>query len=532
LAASKPFVRDATGLVRSFSFLDQFLISQAITQWLGGAVSAVVFAPYFFPGANLTLVFALGAVGAVPLAVVYSKLSAAIPRSGGDYVWSTRVLGPVFGSIQLVFLFVTTVITGIFLSIYFAITIALEQLIFSIGVSSNNIGLIRLATSLGQPDYGFAVSIIILIMVTAIALLGLRVYSAFQKVGYIVYYVIAILFFVLLITLDSSRIPPLFDQAMKVAGYNTTYNGVIQQAQASGLNLTGFNLTNSLFAAFPWGFLTFTGFNFGTYLAGETKNVKSSIGRALYLSIFVTVVVLIGFSLLQYDKFGSTFLTSAGYVASVNSGAFPVYLSTNMLISLANPTLGPVVSFGLFLGWVLVCVAYLHTLSRMLFAASFDRLLPQKFADVSPRFHAPQYGIVIPALVVGVYLFFNWYASYASALLNTSFISPIGYMLPLIATLLFYFRKRELFDRTVRTVARPATVIIASLVGVGFFLAYIVAETVPISSGIFVGSSLNIAYGVVAVGIIIGLLIYGSARMRMRKLGIDLGNVYREIPPE
>jgi amino acid transporter len=509
------------------------LISQAITQWLGGAVSAVVFAPYFFPGANLTLVFALGAVGAIPLAVVYSKLSAAIPRSGGDYVWSTRILGPVFGSVQLVFLFVTTVITGIFLSIYFAITIALEQLVFSIGLSTNNLGLVQAATALGQPTLGFTVSIIILIFVTSIALLGLRVYSVFQKVGYIFYYIIAVLFFVLLITVNSSTIPALFDHAMKFAGFTTTtYNGTIQQAQSSGLNLTGFSLTNSLFAAFPWGFLTFTGFNFGTYLAGETKNVKSSFSRALYLSIFVTAIVLIGFSALQYDKFGATFLTSAGYVAGGNSSAFPVYLSTNMLVSLAYPTLGPVVSFGLLLGWVLVCVAYLHTLSRMLFAASFDRLLPQKFAEVSPRFHAPQWGIIIPAVVVGIYLVFNWFASYASALLNTSFISPIGYMLPLVATLLFYSRKRDLFDRTVRTVARPATVIIASLVGVAFFLTYIVAEAVPISSGIFIGSSLYIAFGVVAIAVIVGILIYAVARVRMRRLGIDPSIVYAEIPPE
>jgi amino acid transporter len=532
LASSKPFLREATGLVRSFSFLDQFLISQAITQWLGGAVSAVVFAPYFFPGANLVLVFALGAVGAVPLAVVYSKLSAAIPRSGGDYVWSTRILGPVFGSVQLVFLFVTTVITGIFLSVYFAVTIALQQLVFSLGVSSNNSGLISTAVALGQPSLGFPASIVILVFVTAIALLGLRVYSVFQKVGYIFYYVIAVLFFVLLITLDSSTIPPLFDHAMKFAGYSITYNGVIQQAQASGLNLTGFSLSNSLFAALPWGFLTFTGFNFGTYLAGETKNVKSSIGRALYLSIIVTTIVLIGFSLLQYNKFGASFLTAAGYVAGSNPSAFPVYISTNMLLSLANPTLGPLVSFGLLLGWVLVCVAYLHTLSRMLFAASFDRLLPQKFGDVSPRFHAPQWGIVIPAVVTGIYLIFNWYTTYASTLLNTSFVSPIGYMLPLVATLLFYFRKRELFDRTVRDVAKPVTLIVASLVGVLFFLSYIVAEAVPINSGVFIGSNLYIAYGVVAVAIIIGVLIYLTARVRMRRLGVDPSTVYREIPPE
>jgi len=113
---AKTFAREATGLVRTLGFLDQFIVSQAIIVLVNGFVLTFLFAPVFFPGANLALVFTLGSIPAFAMAYVYAKMSAGMPRSGGDYVWSTRVLGPVFGSVQFVFLLITTLIVGITLS--------------------------------------------------------------------------------------------------------------------------------------------------------------------------------------------------------------------------------------------------------------------------------------------------------------------------------------------------------------------------------------------------------------------------------
>jgi amino acid transporter len=59
------------------------------------------------------VVFALGSIPAFAMAAVYSIMSGAIPRSGGDYVWSTRILGPLYGTVQFVFVLVTAVIGGL-----------------------------------------------------------------------------------------------------------------------------------------------------------------------------------------------------------------------------------------------------------------------------------------------------------------------------------------------------------------------------------------------------------------------------------
>jgi hypothetical protein len=59
-----------------------------------------------------------------------------------------------------------------------------------------------------------------------------------------------------------------------------------------------------------------------------------------------------------------------------------------------------------------------------------------------------------------------------------------------------------------------------------------VAETFPIISSVFIGASLAIAYAAVASMILIGALIYATAKMRMGSLGVDITKVYDEIPPE
>jgi amino acid transporter len=543
MSNSKPvFVRDATGLVRELGFLDQFVLSQAIIVILNGFVLTALFAPYFFPGANLGLVFLLGSIPAFAMAAVYSKLSAAIPRSGGDYVWSSRILGPLFGTVQFVFLFVTTVIIGVGLSTYSIVTIALSQWAFSLGVTTSNAGLISLASTLGASCslssfcVPWAVATVILVLETVVSIFSLRVYSIFQRVCVGLFLIINVGFIALLFTVNPSTFPALFDHAMQTVGSSATYNGIISQATAAGFAGTQFNLTNTVLAAIPWGFLTFTGFNYGAYLAGETKNVKSSITKALFLSVIVTVILLLISAQMVYNDFGSTFLNSASYVQANNATSLPTLPTTTMLLSLTSPAVAFFIGLGLTLGWTVVCVAYVVTISRMFFAAAFDRLLPTKFAQVNERFHSPQAAILIVALVWFIFITFEWYAGFAVAWLTVGIIPPIGYMLPFVAALLFPFAKKDLFKRTVGAMGQAPVIVIGSLVGIGAFLFYIIALIFPLTGAlgtVYLGpAGLQNAAEAVVILFVIGVLIYAQAKVRLGRMGLNLSAAYKEIPPE
>src|SRR5690349_20907396 len=57
----------------------------------------VVFTPAFYPGTNPLVGILVGLVLAIPVASVYALFSVAPPRSGGDYVWVSRILNPGLG---------------------------------------------------------------------------------------------------------------------------------------------------------------------------------------------------------------------------------------------------------------------------------------------------------------------------------------------------------------------------------------------------------------------------------------------------
>ena len=529
---SRPvFLRDATGLVRSLGFLDQFVISQGITAIIIGFIFTALYAPYFFPGADLRIVVILGTIPALAMAYIYGVFSAGMPRSGGDYVWSSRILGPLYGAVQMVFLFVTAIVIMGLPGTAF-VSMGLSQVFFSLGATESNQYLLGIANTLLQPVPGWAITMLLAVVGTMIGLAGLRFFRYYYRVATILFLIGNVGFIVLLATVNQSTFPGIFNSAMQAAGSNATYNNVIQQAQAGGALASGFSLQNTLLASIPWGFLTYTGWNFGTYLAGETKNVQKSMTKALVLSTIMTAVFLVVMSIMVYSAFGSNFLNAASYIASSNPSALPTLPTTTMLLSLTNPTIALFLAVTVVPGFALTCFGYLATLPGMLFAASFDRLLPSKFADVGERLHTPYIAVIFTGVVWALWMTVLAFGGFASSWLNTSIVAPIGFLLPLLAAALFPVVKPELFKRTVGAVASSAVVIITSLIGVVAFIVYIIAETFPISSGTFLGTSLTLAYEVVIVLAAIGTAIYLVAKVRMARQGISISHLYAELPPE
>jgi amino acid transporter len=84
------------------------------------------------------------------MAVVYTKFSGMMPRSGVDHVWSSRILGSAYGTIQFVFVFAVFIVTALDLALVFFPTIGVSQLFFIAGAVKDNAGLISDATCTGS----------------------------------------------------------------------------------------------------------------------------------------------------------------------------------------------------------------------------------------------------------------------------------------------------------------------------------------------------------------------------------------------
>src|SRR5437764_3892707 len=92
------FLRKATGLVREVSLIDALIMNTLGMNVAVGAVFLFLQAPANFPDGNMLVAVVIGTlIMAFTLLWVYSEFAAAMPRSGGDYVFVSRALHPFLG---------------------------------------------------------------------------------------------------------------------------------------------------------------------------------------------------------------------------------------------------------------------------------------------------------------------------------------------------------------------------------------------------------------------------------------------------
>src|ERR671916_3118241 len=86
------FQRKATGLLRGWSVWDGFIYAAFSINLITLGLLAFSYAP-FVPDGSLILAIILAGLYLVFQTVTYASLIAVMPRAGGDYVWTSRVLG-------------------------------------------------------------------------------------------------------------------------------------------------------------------------------------------------------------------------------------------------------------------------------------------------------------------------------------------------------------------------------------------------------------------------------------------------------
>src|SRR2546426_10767989 len=145
----KIFLRNATGLIREVSVLDAFIMNTFGMNIAVGAVFLFLQAPAYFPQGNMLVAVIIGTLlMAFTLLWVYSTFAAAMPRSGGDYVFVSRALHPFLGwllgwsqGMWLIFFWIG-------FNAWFALTFAAPTAMVTIGTVTGSQGWITAANDL------------------------------------------------------------------------------------------------------------------------------------------------------------------------------------------------------------------------------------------------------------------------------------------------------------------------------------------------------------------------------------------------
>ena len=97
--SKRVFVREATGLVKNVSFLDTLSLNIG-NMSAGVALASFGYAMTLLPsvqGVNLLYANLIAFILTWPQIVVYTMMTRRVPRTGGDYVWTSRMLGGFWG---------------------------------------------------------------------------------------------------------------------------------------------------------------------------------------------------------------------------------------------------------------------------------------------------------------------------------------------------------------------------------------------------------------------------------------------------
>src|SRR3954454_11169783 len=98
---SQLFVRQSTGLVREASALDALIYNAVFSAPVGATLAwGVFFALSAFPGADLVVATIISFFLNIPVLIMMALMASSMPRTGGDYVWVSRILSPPLATVS------------------------------------------------------------------------------------------------------------------------------------------------------------------------------------------------------------------------------------------------------------------------------------------------------------------------------------------------------------------------------------------------------------------------------------------------
>jgi amino acid transporter len=538
MSSQKAFVRDATGLVRDFNWIDG--MTMGIAWFLPSIAFLLLFGtmPFLWPGSNLIITIGVfGTLLLIPVLLCYSGLAAAMPRSGGDYVYVSRLLSPSLGfAISVIFVIFAAGASIGFQGFFIASFLMAPQ--FSVmGTVYNNSAMLAFSqavnTPLAEVIMGFIMLAATFVLVNIPTRLLHKLYTAMFVIAFVAYPIIFTLVFAVT---SNAQFVSTFNSYMSLAGINTTYTGIYQGALQAGAVVMPFSWQAS-FAAIPFVMLTIAFPQQAAYIGGEVKNSAKQIPLGMAASVFATTFMTAIAGYFVYNSVGYSWLSA---VTSWNLSGAPGYpLPQSAYLMYFVTMLVPNLAFNIFMliaGIIfslLQMIALSLMVSRALFAWAFDRVAPSALAEVSDRFHAPVKANVI-ALVVGSVFMVAVTYNFLGVFFNAVTAWTSAYIIVMISAALLPFtnKGKVILERSPAWVKKkiagfPLLTVFGILATAALLaiLYEIVAE--PAISGA-TPASIEVIMAVYAAGFI-GY--YASKAYRKTK-GIDIGLAFKEIPPE
>jgi amino acid transporter len=530
------FTREATGLVRTAGLLDTIALNygysgSSFSVWLAFLISSALFA---FPGGDFGLAFIIAAVPTILfVALPFAFLSISMPRSGGDYIYNSRVLHP---SVGFAFNFTIAMMLAFFCAFgaYWGAGLAVSTFLAVLGYDIGNSAMVSWSVALQNTNNLFILSAVLVIIFGLIVASGLKNYLRFNNILFIAGTIGMIVGLGLLATTSQPVFQTKFNTFMQLFISDKNYYGtVIDTATKAGWTKGSFNWSQT-FLIVPIA-ASATIFIMGSaYTGGEVKRVGRNQLLSMPLSVIVLAVETAILYWLDINAVGHPFQSAVNFLLLTPGSSFslPLWPFFNLWMTLSTNNV--VLAFIAGVGFLALGLQYppmnLMVITRTIFAWSFDRVFPEKFSSVNERTHSPLWAILFAVIVAEGFLVMFVYTSFFTGLAAIA-ASSTEIFLACLAAVLLPYRMRSVYESSPISKYKVGSIPLISILGTGgvVFMGYLLVSYLTNSAyAANSQSSLLIILATLVAGFVIYFVSYAYRRTR----GIDIRLAFNEIPPE
>ena len=532
------FARKASGLVRGLSFIDAFgvgFMNQGLTpsMWVMITLGLGV-----YTGGNLIYATLLSALlCGIGFPLVWGILGGSMPRSGGEYIYNSRIIHPLIG--------IAESFGNAFVWIMWIFVLAPWTVDPGLVMMFQFLGMPEAADFLATPMAVFLISTLVSLIGFLFVVFGLKVFAKAQKV--IMFLGIGGCAIILLVFTFTSRTE--FIQAWNdlAVEYNSLdYQAFLDTARVA-IEEAGGTLPNTWNWFDTFGVMVAGSWLFAysyciTFIAGEVKRPDKTIILANLSAILVPAFFMIWLAIVLYNSVGFEFLSATAWVDNTGEG-LPGYTfpwSPSFVGLAAVITQNKFIVFMMALSFILfnlwwVALSYL-AFPRILFAWGMDRMGPKWFSDINYRWASPVKNHILCFILgmIGIALYaFKGNPMEGLSITGMEIVSVFG--VTAIAAAIFPYSKkaRNIWDsspyRSWKILGIPAITIGAFVNLVYLAILFYFFIVMPDLEGTELALKSLYLYGIIWV---IGIAWYFYWKWRNKQVGVDTDMTFGELPPD
>jgi APA family basic amino acid/polyamine antiporter len=524
----KLYARKSSGLVRTIGVFGAMVFGVHCISLSSSGLIPYSWVAGVWPGSSIIGVLTVAMIFCLFHAYTYSVIGATMPRSAADYTLASRTLSaPLAFAASWTLVIFSAMVAGSLIA--WIPSSALPTLFQTMGIVLANDGMRSFAEWSGSTTGIIVIGSICTLITFGTMILPTRTILRVLEVGFFLGLLAWVVIYFQLGTAAKDAFPAAWDRFMGAG----SYEGRIALAQQNGMVINP-NVAVMTLAGLIMGFWIFYGYYIPTFFAGEVKQAESTLLAGSWSSLIVTwAIFVVGALLLQrlvpLDWIASeSYLSQSGYTGLT----MPWIIFYAAILKPSFPLLLIVL-----IGWVYTLInlaqTYFFYCSRIIFAWSFDRLVPEGISYIHPTLHSPIVAILIITLIAEVGVIDAATGGVMGAQLNFVFFAVCTQLVPVLAMTLFPFTKPDLFENASAFVKRKfggvPVITIVGAITMAYLLWMIIASFLyPAVGGRIGAGTLGTLFGFIISGLIV---FYVARSYRMSKEGIDINWTFQSVPP-